>query len=119
MDNKFKNWIISVLRKASYKWRPRSEALKEAKVGQDGRAFLYKCAICEGIFIRKEVQIDHIDPVVPLDGYKSGMEFDWNEYIDRMFCEKDNFQIICKECHSCKSFLEKELRKEQKNQENA
>lgn len=107
-EGQFKSFIISLLRKGTYKWRPRNEALKLAKVGQDGRAFLYKCSHCGGIFKRKEIQIDHIDPVVDLDkGFTT-----WDEYIARMFCDISGFQILCTGCHDMKTQLEREYRKD-------
>lgn len=111
MDDKFfKRWIISVLRKATYKWRPRNEALRAAKVSQDGRAYIYQCAHCGNNFKRPDVQIDHIIPVIdPFDGFIS-----WDTYIERLFVEKSGFQVLCKGCHSIKTELEKEIRKDAK-----
>ena len=49
----------------------------------------YRCAKCGELFKGSEVAVDHINPVVN-DGFK-----DWNTFIDRLFCDKDNLQVLC------------------------
>jgi hypothetical protein len=57
--------------------------------------------------------VDHIIPVVdPHVGF-----VDWNEYIERMFCEADNFQVICHDCHEKKCAEEKAISTERKRRE--
>lgn len=120
----FKTWIIWTLRKASYRWPARSAAFREAAATptdyykchkkdppKRNRNF-YWCALCELVFTRKEVSADHIKPVVdPKKGF-----IDWNTYIPRLFCEKDGFQIICKECHDAKTAREKKVRAKAKRE---
>ena len=61
-------WVKGVLRSASFRWKPRGEALKAARV-ERGK---YKCASCEELFGPKEIILDHIDPVVdPKVGFVS------------------------------------------------
>lgn len=104
IDYIMKKFLIAILRRASYKWPPRNEALKAARVGRG----LYKCNHCGETFGRKEIKIDHIDPVVdPLKGFET-----WDEYINRMFCQKEGFQILCEKDHNDKSSVEKQIRKE-------
>lgn len=106
IDYIIKKFLIPTLRRASYRWPPRNEALKAARVSRG----VYKCNLCHGTFGRKNVNIDHIEPVVdPIRGMQ-----DWDEYINRMFCQKEGFQIICSECHDKKSLGEKKLRKKKK-----
>lgn len=58
---------------------------------------------------------DHKAPVVPLANFKKG-EWDWHEYIERMFCEEEDFSIICKACHDIKTKKEDQIRlKNRKN----
>lgn len=101
---KMKAFLIPVLRRASYRWAPRSEAIKRARVDK-GK---YQCAICSSIVGSKEFTVDHMEHVVPI---QTGFD-DWNGFIDRLFCEADKFQIICKECDKVKTLTERELRKE-------
>jgi predicted transcriptional regulator len=60
---------------------------------------------------------DHIHPVVPIDGFtgEKHLDYNWNELIQRLFCEEDGLQALCKQCHKgCKTKKERELRKEHK-----
>lgn len=104
----FRTWLITGLRRMHYRFRPRSEALKEARVFR-GR---YACALCKQIVGRKEIQIDHIEPVVDTtQGFVS-----WDEYIPRMFCEKKGYQVLCKPCHKGKTKEENMKRREARGQ---
>jgi 5-methylcytosine-specific restriction endonuclease McrA len=98
---------MSVLRKASRFWAPARECLTKARVARG----IYKCQLCEELVGNKEIKIDHINPVIPLEGSKS-----WDETIERLFCEEDGYQAICKKCHDEKTKQEnlqrKALRKE-------
>jgi 5-methylcytosine-specific restriction endonuclease McrA len=102
-----------VLRSGSRRWPPRYQTLNNAYVGQRlntktnrvGKHYL--CAICQGEFPAKEVQIDHISPVVdPEQGFVS-----WDVFIERLYCDADNMQTVCKPCHKIKSKKESSGRK--------
>lgn len=85
------------------------------------KAVRYECASCGKQFMRKDVAVDHVDPVIPLD-----KEFDnWDEFINRLFCSKENLQVLCSykikdkgkhggelSCHHKKTQLERALRKQ-------
>ena len=119
MTPKLKTFIISALRQSTFKWKPRQIAYTAAKVQtgtfSTGRPkYSWKCAKCEGLFKSKEICVDHIEPVVPLDGYISEMDFDLNEYVVRMFCAAEGFQVLCGPCHDEKTRSEDKLRKENK-----
>lgn len=67
----------------------------------------YTCAECKYEFPAKEVQVDHISPVVvPSEGFVS-----WDKFITRLFCDKQNLQVLCKPCHKNKTAEEKKARK--------
>lgn len=102
-----KGFIIALLRRGSYRWPIRTQAMKLARVSRGQ----YKCNHCKGTFNRKDIQVDHVNPVVdPIEGFT-----DWNDYIKRMFPENvECFQILCKECHNIKTLIEKEIRKKNK-----
>jgi len=101
-----------VLRSGTRRYPPKYEKLNEAYVGQrlntktnrEGKHYL--CAICEGEFPAKEVEIDHKNPVIPPEGFST-----WDDYILRLFCSKDNLQVVCKSCHKIKSYNEGQERK--------
>lgn len=87
-------------------WPPRKLAIQAARIERG----VYKCASCDGRFGPKEIQLDHKIPVIDEEiGF-----VDWNTYIDRLFCEEENFQVLCKPCHEAKTFLEQEIRKQVK-----
>ena len=70
---------------------------------------MFKCAKCKKSFDRKEVQVDHVEPVIPIE--KRTVDLDWNEIISRMFCSAENYQVLCKPCHKEKSDEERKERK--------
>jgi len=67
----------------------------------------YKCAKCKKHFVATDVQVDHVLPVVdPKVGF-----IGWDSFIDRIFCEIENLQVLCKPCHKVKTEEEKAKRK--------
>lgn len=102
MNAKDKNKVISFLRRASMKWKPKSDAKKAARIERGA----YKCAMCLKIFRHNEIVMDHIDPVIdPRKGWT-----DWNDYIERMFCNERGYQALCKPCHEKKTYAENAVR---------
>lgn len=97
-----KTWIIGSLRRISgrypFKYLTKSEARLERG--------LYVCSICKEPTRSKNIQVDHIEPVVGPEGF-----VDWNTFIERLFCDKDGFQAVCKFCHSLKTKDENAERK--------
>lgn len=100
-----KSFVTQALRRASYKWPARTEALRQARL----RRGIYQCADCEGEFKRKEVHLDHIQPVVSFDGFGT-----WDDFILRLFCDVDGFQVLCEPCHSAKTLVENTIRADRK-----
>jgi hypothetical protein len=50
--------------------------------------------------------VDHVLPVVdPIEGFK-----DWDTFIKRLFCSKENLQVLCSACHTKKTKEEREVR---------
>jgi 5-methylcytosine-specific restriction endonuclease McrA len=111
---RFRSFVVSALRTATRRWPPKFKALKDAYIGRqvnkktNKMAMHYACASCSNHFVAKDVQVDHIFPVVsPQTGF-----VDWETYISRLFCEKENLQVLCKPCHVEKTALEKLQRKD-------
>lgn len=96
-----KNWLVQKLRRLSYMWPPRKAALKKARIARG----VYKCAHCNNTFGPKQINVDHIIPVVSIDGWT-----DWNGFIDRLFCKEEGYQILCIQDHDTKTQLENSLR---------
>ena len=120
MDNVLKAFLIQVLRRASYKWRPRTIAKNKArvKIGEFSTGkekYGYRCNNCKNIFMAKEIALDHINPVVPPNGYKSGLDFDVTEFSERMFCNEAGFSVLCSFCHDIKTREELALRVEHRH----
>lgn len=102
---------IACLRRASYRWVYKYEALKAAKVVVDDGLYLngnvktktlYRCAHCLKLFGTKQVQVDHRIPIVSvIEGFE-----DWNVYIPALLCPVNNLQVLCKPCHKEKSASE-------------
>ncbi len=117
-EAKFRSFIKGNLRQASMKWSPIQEALALARE-ERGK---YRCAGCGslvpasvkvGRMRKKNVHVDHIHPIIdPAIGWVS-----WDDTIDRMFCELDNLQVLCTECHDVKTQEEKEIAKARRAQE--
>lgn len=66
----------------------------------------YTCAKCNGIFPLKSVEVNHKVPVIPVTGFDN-----WTNVIERMFCEKEHFEVLCKPCHKAQTQLENKVRK--------
>ena len=111
-EARFRAFIISALRAYMKRFPPKWKALKAAMVGKKinkrtGRlAEHYLCASCGDFFVARDVQVDHIDPVVsPEEGFQ-----DWWTYFNRLYCEADNLQVLCKQCHKEKTNAERKER---------
>ena len=107
-EGRIKSFITTGLRQMSRRWPPKYEAKEEAYVGTKvntltGRlAKHYRCASCRQEWPGSQVEVDHIESVVPASGFTT-----WDDYIRRLFCSKSNFQILCKTCHKVKSKVER------------
>lgn len=80
----------------------------------------FKCAVCKELYPGKWVNVDHINPVVPLDRNEKDMTP--NELVDGIYSDLSNLQVICstpikalpkgkKSCHTIKSTEENFIRK--------
>jgi len=104
-DGRFRSFITSAIRSGFRRYPNKYIALKNAflkrkKNKASGRlAAHYRCAQCKKAFPNKDVQVDHILPVVdPVVGFVN-----WDTYIQRMYCAVENLQVLCKKCHAVKT----------------
>lgn len=98
-----KAYAIAILRRGSYRLKARGDAFKAAKIGRNQ----YVCKLCKQVFGRKDVQADHIIPVVKLTGWSG-----FDDFISRLYTDKaSDFQILCKPHHKEKSKNEAAIRK--------
>jgi len=81
----------------------------------------HECAFCLQAFPAKEIAIDHIETVVPLEGFSEDDDlvfgYNWNTIVRRLLCEPSGFQILCKPCHQRKTNTEKDILKKSKEVE--
>lgn len=111
--SRYESFIKSALRSASVRWPPRYLTLNEAfvdvrtneKTGRKAKHF--ECAMCKNLFPQKDVQVNHKEPVVPPTGFTT-----WDDIIERLFCEKEGLEVLCKPCHKDVTAEENKLRKE-------
>lgn len=104
-----RSFIMSGVRSKSLRWKPRSSAIASVCVGKGlnpatGRQCnLHKCPSCGGLFPQNQMDADHLEPVVPLEGFPEMAEtwlgYNWTEVLKRLFCEADGFRVLCKKCH--------------------
>lgn len=112
-EARFNSFVKGGLRSVSIRWPPRYQVLADACVGQkinhnSGRlAKHYTCSNCLIDFPAKDVEVNHINPVIPLTGFDS-----WDGVVERMFCEKEHLEVLCKKCH-------KELTKQENTERKA
>ena len=116
-DAQFNTFVRNQLRGATWKWPPISDVMKKARVSHG----VYKCATGHDVPVSivvdgkrtKNIYVDHIQPIVdPTLGFTN-----WNDFILRLYCEIDNLQILCRECHKKKSDEETLLAKERRKKE--
>lgn len=116
---RFNSFIKSLLRSGTRRWAPISDVKRKARVARGS----YKCGGCGEVgpaTIKDEngkrvnnAVVDHIDPIVdPEVGFTN-----WDDVIERMFCEEDNLQLLCYSCHTDKSNNERAIAKQRRERE--
>lgn len=97
-ESAFWGWLRSALRKRSMVWKPLQEAKKLARrpyVGENPRLkWEYQCAHCGLWFPEKEINVDH---KIEAGSLTNGD--DLKDFVNRLFCEIEGFQILCETCH--------------------
>ncbi len=106
---RLKSFITSALRGAFRRYPTKFVVLNKAKKGKKLNKLTkriaehYECAKCKKHFPLKQVQVDHIKPIVDRTiGFTT-----WDNFIAGLFCEESNLQVLCKSCHSKKTKLER------------
>ena len=67
--------------------------------------FEYQCKECSNWFPDKQINVDHIIPAGTLRSAN-----DLPGFVERLFCEVDNLQVLCSTCHNKKTQDEKSKR---------
>jgi 5-methylcytosine-specific restriction endonuclease McrA len=105
-ESAFWSFIRSGLRQKSRWWKPITEcklAAKRAYKGTNKRQkYEYQCNQCKSWFPEKQINVDHIEPAGSLN-----CAADLPGFVERLFCEQDNLQVLCEACHDIKTKNEK------------
>lgn len=67
-----------------------------------------KCNKCGKLDAISRMSVDHKDPIIPIDSSFEQMSID--TVVDRLWCDENNLQTLCEECHDTKSAEERALR---------
>jgi len=105
-ESAFWSFIRSALRQKSRWWKPITECKMKARRAYKGpnkrQKFEYKCNNCKQWFSEKQINVDHIIPAGSLNNSQ-----DLPGFVERLFCEIDNLQVLCSDCHTKKTNDEK------------
>jgi 5-methylcytosine-specific restriction endonuclease McrA len=108
-ESAFWSFIRSGLRQKSRWWKPIAECKAKAKRAYKGplkrQKFEYQCNQCKNWFPDKKINVDHICPAGSLNSAQ-----DLAGFIERLFCEVDNLQVLCETCHNVKTKSEKDAK---------
>jgi len=105
-ESAFWSFIRSGLRQKSRFWKPITQCKMAARRAYKGplkrQKFEYQCNVCSKWFPEKKINIDHIIPAGSLRCAN-----DLPGFVERRFCEVDNLQVLCQDCHDIKTKEEK------------
>ena len=106
-ESAFWSFIRSALRQKSRWWKPITECKMKARRPYKGpnkrQKFEYLCNSCKTWFPDKQINVDHIVGAGSLN-----CSNDLPGFVDRLFCELNNLQVLCETCHNNKTQLEKQ-----------
>jgi 5-methylcytosine-specific restriction endonuclease McrA len=109
-ESAFWSFIRSALRQKSRWWKPVSECKQKVKRAYKGtnkrQKFEYQCNHCKNWYAEKNINVDHIIPAGTLTCAN-----DLPGFVERLFCEVDNMQCLCTECHNIKTLNERKNKK--------
>ena len=122
-EARMRSFVMSALRKA--RWPVKYETIREAYVknginpATGRKCKLHKCESCGNLFPQKEMAADHISPCVPINGFggEKFLGYNWTELVQRLFCEIDGLQALCRECHKTKTKEERSERDRHKRRD--
>jgi len=70
-------------------------------------AVQYQCNICKNWVGSTHVEVDHTVPVIEVN--EQGF-VDWNTFVNRLFCQVQDLQVLCDPCHDQKTRDERKSR---------
>jgi len=106
----FWSFIRSALRQKSRWWKPISvcklNARRDFKGVSRRQKYEYQCKKCKTWTTEKNINVDHIIGAGALNCAQ-----DLPGFVERLFCEQDNLQVLCVSCHDAKTLKEKQAKK--------
>jgi len=103
-ESAYWSWISRLLRRGSFLWAPYKTVRERSRRPYTGPNKKYKweyqCNSCKRWFTGSEIEIDHIVPCGTFDKQHAG------EFIEKLFCEEEHLQVLCKTCHKNKTIGE-------------
>lgn len=106
-ESAFWGFIRSALRQKSRWWKPITECKAKARRAYTGplkrQKYEYQCNSCGKWFPEKQINVDHIVGAGSLNCAE-----DLPGFVERLFCEQDNLQVLCTDCHDKKTQSEKQ-----------
>lgn len=117
MTTKERNLLKGAIRRVFSRSELRRAALAQWQVEyhDPNRPRVKKWTLCPGCQIITPtylMQVDHIEPIIPLNRRLEDMS--WDEVINRAWCEFNNLQPLCKPCHKTKTKEEAKKRRSKK-----
>jgi 5-methylcytosine-specific restriction endonuclease McrA len=105
-ESGFWSFIRSSLRQKSRWWKPillcKQNAQRKYNGSNKKQKYEYLCNSCKDWFPAKNINVDHIVPAGELRTAN-----DLPGFVERLFCEIDNLQVLCTNCHDGKSKTDK------------
>ena len=71
-----------------------------------------KCPVCKEFTPTYKMEVDHIEPIIPLNSSLEDMS--WDEVVNRTWCDNKGLVALCKLCHIIKTKAENKIRREHK-----
>ena len=106
----FWSFIRSALRQKSRWWKPISvcklNARRDYKGPSKRQKYEYQCKKCKVWTTEKNINVDHIIGAGALNCAQ-----DLPGFVERLFCEQENLQVLCVTCHDAKTLKEKQSKK--------
>ena len=117
-EARMRSFVMSGLRRMTSRWGPKYSVLNAAYVEDQinpktkRKRKMYRCALTNKLFPASEMQVDHIEPVIPEKwGRKAKwLGYNWNELLPRLFCKETNLQAVSKAAHKLKTKHQNEQR---------
>lgn len=114
---RYRSFVRGGLRSISMRWPPKNEVKKAARISRG----VYECSgykrtshnVTASLPPKpgnkrriNNAVVDHISPVIdPSVGFVS-----WDSLIENLFCEEEDLQVLCHECHKAKTADERSRR---------